>query len=114
MERFTAGSSALKGPATSQSLTVKYSSALLLEPGSPVGLSAWYRISVVDPRVRRLQVRGGVAPGNRPVQSPRHPTGRSGVGLKSDEPSGACFASVSAAFTSSPRPILWLLDASTT
>src|SRR6185369_11777919 len=35
---------------------------------------------------RRLHSIGGVAPWNRPVQSPRQPTGLSGVGLKSSEP----------------------------
>ena len=39
-----------------------------------------------DTANRRVQVVGGVAPGKRPVQSPRQPQGRSGVGLKSAEP----------------------------
>src|SRR5437016_10503592 len=39
------------------------------------------------PWTRRLQVIGGVAPGNLPVQSPRQPHGRSNEGLKSEAPS---------------------------
>ena len=75
-----AGSSTAKGPATSHSLIVKYSSGWLSAPGSPAGLSAWYLISEVMPLTRRLHCVGGVAPGKRPVQSPRQPTGRSGLG----------------------------------
>jgi SAM-dependent methyltransferase len=83
-----AGPSAAYGPATSHSLMVKYSRGRLPAPGSPAGLSAWYRISVVLPRILRLHVVGGFAPGNRPVQSPRQPTGRDRAGRKSAEPNG--------------------------
>src|ERR1043165_8925564 len=41
------------------------------------------------PLRRRLHSSGGVAAGNRPVQSPRQPTGCSGVGLKPGEPNPA-------------------------
>src|SRR6185436_6440232 len=80
------GSSMAYGPATSHSLMVKYSSGRLPASGSPEGLRAWHLISVVSPLTRRLHSIGGVAPGNRPVQSPRQPTGPSGVGLKSSDP----------------------------
>jgi tetratricopeptide (TPR) repeat protein len=39
------------------------------------------------PPCSRPQAIGGVAPGNRPVQSPRQPMGRSGVALNCGEPS---------------------------
>src|SRR5262245_32560731 len=84
-----AGSPAAYGPATNHSLIVKYSRGRLPGPGSPDGLSAWYLMSVVLPSILRLHRTGGLAPGKRPVQSPRQPTGRVGEGRKSGEPSGA-------------------------
>src|SRR4051812_18593698 len=43
-------------------------------------------IWLVIPLTRRLHSVGGEAPGNRPVQSPRQPTGRSAAGLNCADP----------------------------